>query len=63
VLTRLSEEHGVIENVTKRFTVGQKIRIIPNHVCVVMNLFDFAYLVDGRRFIKKYDIPARGKMT
>jgi D-serine deaminase-like pyridoxal phosphate-dependent protein len=63
VLARLSEEHGVIENVTRRFEVGQKIRIIPNHACAVMNLFDSAYLVDGEKMIKAFEITARGKMT
>ncbi len=63
VLTRLSEEHGVIENLKRRFTVGQKVRIIPNHACTVMNLFDHAHLVDGPNVIKRYDISARGKMN
>jgi D-serine deaminase-like pyridoxal phosphate-dependent protein len=63
VLARLSEEHGVIENLTRRFKIGQKVRIIPNHACTVMNLFDHAYLVDGQKVIEKYEIAARGKMT
>ncbi|UCD95064.1 MAG: alanine racemase [Candidatus Zixiibacteriota bacterium] len=63
VLKRLSEEHGIIENATARFRIGQKIRIIPNHACAVMNLFDQAYLVDGDKVIKKLEISARGKMT
>ncbi len=63
VLARLSEEHGIIENFTRRFTIGQKVRIIPNHACTVMNLFDFAYLVDGSKVIRRYDISARGKMS
>jgi len=63
VLARLSEEHGVIKNLTRRFKVGQKVRIIPNHACTVMNLFDHAYLVKGPDVIKRYDISARGKMN
>lgn len=63
VLARLSEEHGVIENLTRRFKVGQKVRIIPNHACTVMNLFDQAYLVKGPDVIKRYDISARGKVS
>lgn len=62
VLSRLSEEHGVIENATRRFKIGQKVRIIPNHACTVMNLFDHAYLVDGTKVVKRYVISARGKM-
>ncbi len=63
MLLRLSEEHGVIENVTRRFKIDQKVRIIPNHACTVMNLFDYAYLVDGATVVKRYAISARGKMN
>jgi D-serine deaminase-like pyridoxal phosphate-dependent protein len=63
VLARLSEEHGIIQDVKRRFRIGQKLRIIPNHACTVMNLFDFAYLVDAPKIIKRYDISARGKMS
>jgi len=63
MLTRLSEEHGVIEQVTRRFRIGQKIRLIPNHACTVMNLFDYAYLVDGSTVLKRLTISARGKMN
>ena len=39
----LSEEHGVIDLSAcagPRPEIGDKIRIIPNHTCVVSNLFD-----------------------
>jgi len=63
LLSRLSEEHGVIENLTRRFKVGQKVRIIPNHACTVINLFNHAYLVDGTKVVKSFVISARGKMN
>ncbi|MET0746977.1 MAG: D-TA family PLP-dependent enzyme [Rhizobium sp.] len=43
VITGLSEEHGVIDMSActgKRPDIGDKIRIIPNHTCVISNLFD-----------------------
>lgn len=42
VITGLSEEHGVIDLTAceSRPAIGEKIRIIPNHTCVVSNLFD-----------------------
>ncbi|OWW04536.1 alanine racemase [Rhizobium sp. R72] len=43
VITGLSEEHGVIDLSRcggSRPQIGEKIRIIPNHTCVVSNLFD-----------------------
>ncbi|WP_139317606.1 D-TA family PLP-dependent enzyme [Rhizobium oryziradicis] len=43
-ITGLSEEHGTVDLskiAGKRPEIGDKIRIIPNHTCVVSNLFDF----------------------
>ena len=63
VLARLSEEHGIIENLSRKFKIGEKIRIIPNHACTTVNLYDYAYLVDDGRVLKKYNIAARGKIN
>ena len=62
-IVRLSEEHGIIEKPARRFKVGDRIRIIPNHICTVMNLFDYAYLVDGPKVVKRLKIAARGKVN
>ncbi|MEW5924436.1 MAG: alanine racemase [Candidatus Zixiibacteriota bacterium] len=62
-IARLSEEHGIIEKPSKKFKVGDRIRIIPNHICTVMNLFDYAYLVDGQKVLKKLEIAARGMVN
>src|SRR5690606_38202089 len=45
----LNEEHGVIETAEPFDTlrIGQRVRVIPNHVCVVSNLFDIVHLVSG----------------
>lgn len=61
-ITKLSEEHGMIEFENESFTVGEKIRVIPNHACTVMNLHDHAFLVDGVKVLKKMEISARGKI-
>ncbi len=60
-ITRLSEEHGIIEFDDETFSIGEKVRIIPNHACYVMNLFDYCYLVDGNQVIERLEITARGK--
>jgi len=62
-ITRLSEEHGIIDHPKGKYKIGDRVRIIPNHACTVMNLFDEAYFVDGRKIIRKYKIAARGKMS
>jgi len=62
-LSRLSEEHGIIDNAGFDFAVGKRMRIIPNHACPVMNLFERAYLVEGYNVVDIIDIDARGKST
>ena len=57
----LSEEHGILhfDPATQPFEIGQRIEIIPNHVCVVSNMLDQVHLVrDGD--IETVDVAARG---
>lgn len=61
-IVSLSEEHGVIHHEAS-FTVGERLSIIPNHVCVVSNLFDFGWLRTSGAEAAKIEIPARGKVT
>jgi D-serine deaminase-like pyridoxal phosphate-dependent protein len=61
-LARLSEEHGVIEHQGEQFVIGEKVRIVPNHACPVVNLFDYAWLVEGEKIVGRVGIAARGKM-
>jgi len=60
-ITRLSEEHGIIDNPKGKYRIGEKIRIIPNHACPVMNLFDYVYLVDKKEDSEKAPRSRRGK--
>lgn len=60
-LQRLSEEHGVIGVVPgESFRVGERIRIVPNHACVVSNLHDQVYAVRGGRVEARWRVAARG---
>ena len=62
-LSNLSEEHGVLitEEDLSSFTTGQKIEIIPAHVCPVINLFDQAYWIRNGVVEAIIPIAARGK--
>jgi D-serine deaminase-like pyridoxal phosphate-dependent protein len=63
VLERLSEEHGVIAvSSHDNLMVGERLCIIPNHACTVVNLFDFAHTVRGERITGRLEIAARGKV-
>jgi D-serine deaminase-like pyridoxal phosphate-dependent protein len=62
-LEKLSEEHGVISVVPgETFRVGERVRILPNHACVVANLHDRLVGVSGERVETVLDIAARGRV-
>jgi D-serine deaminase-like pyridoxal phosphate-dependent protein len=65
VITGLSEEHAVVDmsDCAARPAIGDKVRIIPNHVCVVSNLFDAVHLVEDGHVIERLDVAARGRMS
>ncbi|WP_417453986.1 D-TA family PLP-dependent enzyme [Kiloniella sp.] len=63
-ITSLSEEHGILDLSNSSWSpkVGDQIHIIPNHVCVVSNMVDYVYLIDGTK-VKKTMVSARGLVT
>lgn len=65
VLDRLWEEHGTLRLNGKRegFQVGDRVRIIPNHICSTINLHNsVCFLTEKNRF-EEVDVPARGFLT
>ncbi len=62
VVSRLSEEHGIIES-EEEFEIGEKVRIIPNHACVVVNMFDEMVGIRKGEVEKVFEISGRGKIT
>ena len=63
VVKSLSEEHGVIEMPVASDwpRVGERLRIIPNHVCVVSNLFDTVTLTSGDEVRDTLPVASRGR--
>jgi D-serine deaminase-like pyridoxal phosphate-dependent protein len=60
-VVRLSEEHGVVEGPgVERLRVGDKVRILMNHVCPVVNLFPVMYLVRGDEVVEVVEVSGRG---
>ncbi len=62
---RLSEEHATVRmlNGTSTLQPGDRVRIVPNHSCVVSNLVDEIVLVDGTRVLDRLPVAARGKIA
>lgn len=62
-LSRLSEEHGVVAVAEgDSFRVGQKVRVLPNHACVVSNLHDRVTVVSGEDVVDEWTVAARGRV-
>lgn len=61
-ITGLSEEHGTLKGDIAGLKVGDKVRVIPDHVCVVSNLFDEVHLISGDDVIDILPVAARGKL-
>ncbi len=58
----LSEEHGFVDvsRSERPPVVGDRLRIVPNHVCPVSNLFDKVVFVRGDRVLGAVRVDARG---
>ena len=65
VITGLSEEHGHIDlsACTRRPEIGDIIHIVPNHACVVTNLFDRVHLHRGGSEVEAVPVDARGRVV
>jgi D-serine deaminase-like pyridoxal phosphate-dependent protein len=42
--------------------IGDRVRIVPNHVCVVSNLFDVVNLIEGETVVDTVPVAARGRV-
>ncbi|MGH9200944.1 MAG: alanine racemase [Vicinamibacterales bacterium] len=64
LIERLSEEHATVRvvNGSTPLEPGDRVRVLPNHSCVVSNLVDQAWLVDGEE-CEPLPIAARGCIT
>jgi D-serine deaminase-like pyridoxal phosphate-dependent protein len=65
VVERLSEEHATVKAAggDPGLPTGALVRIVPNHSCVVSNLVDFVWMVDGDRVVERLPVAARGRIT
>lgn len=64
-IAKFAEEHGFLDlaGVNDKPHVGDIVRIIPNHVCVVVNMVDRLVMVRGDEIIGELPVAARGRLT
>lgn len=63
-IDQLSEEHGrLVSQGEIGLKVGQQIRVVPNHACVVTNMVDEIQIFSGGEFLEVWPVVARGRVT
>ena len=64
VFTKMNEEHGYVDirAAGRDFTIGDRVRIIPNHICVAMNLHETVYGIRGDEVEQAWKVEGRGKL-
>ncbi len=63
VVKGMSEEHGILDlqKTDWKPQIGERVRVIPNHVCIAVHLFDEVVGVRGERIEKRWPVAARGR--
>jgi D-serine deaminase-like pyridoxal phosphate-dependent protein len=64
-IARFAEEHGFLDltRCNDRPKVGDVVRIIPNHVCVVVNMVDRLVATRGGEIVGEIPVAARGRIS
>ena len=64
-IAKFAEEHGFLDlsASNERPVVGEVVRVVPNHVCVVVNMVDRLVTVRGDTLVGELPVAARGRLT
>ena len=63
-VTRMSEEHGILDlsDTSWKPQVGELVRVVPNHVCVAVSLYDTLYGLRNDEVVEtSWAVEARGR--
>ena len=64
-ISTLTEEHGQIDirKCDRIPRVGDRVSVIPNHICPVVNLYDSVWWRDGNGSSERLPVDARGRLS
>ena len=64
-IAKFAEEHGFLDLAacSQRPRVGDVVRIVPNHVCVVVNMVDRLIATRGDEIVGEIPVAARGRIV
>lgn len=58
----MTEEHSIFRaSPNDNFQIGQKIEIVPSHICTTVNLYDHFTVIKDDEIFARWEIEARGK--
>ena len=62
---KMAEEHGFLDvsACAEQPAVGDILRVIPNHVCVAVNMIDLLVAVRGNSIVDVIPVAARGRLV
>ena len=62
--TKMNEEHGFVDisKAERKLAIGERVRVVPNHICPVVNLQDQVYGIRGNEVEVVWRVAARGKL-
>jgi len=65
VITKLTEEHGQVDvtRCAKQPRVGERVSVIPNHICPCINLQDAVWWQEADGGLRRLTIDARGRLS
>ena len=59
---KMNEEHGYVKHAGHNRKVGDRVRILPNHICVAVNLHNRVYGVRGEQVVESWTVDGHGKL-
>ncbi len=60
---RMNEEHGYLkQGGAESLELGQKVAVIPNHICVAVNLHDQVWGMRRGEIVEEWEVAARGRI-
>jgi len=64
IVRRVFDHHAIVEVARGEApALGERVIVVPNHVCPVVNLVDELYLVDDGAVVGRWPVDARGRNT
>lgn len=63
IVKSMSEEHGILDLTKSSWAprVGDRVRVLPNHVCIVVHLADVVYGIRDDQLQRSWPVAARGR--